>query len=224
MRHDSQANVLQRRESKVSKEIGGIGKKSCESKGGIGTEASKERRKWESHEISILMQHASAGIDVLVILLQRTSSSIFHKASRLKIEVPEPTGYNLNGGELENKSWIWSNRILPSLIPTNSECLEWRGSNSRGYGQVRFFFCGKNRIVSTHRLAWEVENGIVLPSSVMVLHRCDNRRCNNHSHLFIGSAKDNTQDMMAKGRGRGQFKALITSVESARTHLDQLKR
>jgi len=32
------------------------------------------------------------------------------------------------------------------------------------------------------------------------LHRCDNPACLNPDHLFIGSNKDNTQDMLAKGR------------------------
>jgi DNA invertase Pin-like site-specific DNA recombinase len=36
-----------------------------------------------------------------------------------------------------------------------------------------------------------------------VLHRCDNRRCVRPDHLFLGTFKDNTQDMMKKGRNRG---------------------
>lgn len=42
----------------------------------------------------------------------------------------------------------------------------------------------------------------------MILHKCDNRICVNPDHLFEGTAKDNTKDMlnknrMAKGEGHG---------------------
>lgn len=39
-----------------------------------------------------------------------------------------------------------------------------------------------------------------VPVELMVLHTCDNRACINLDHLFVGTAKDNTQDMMQKGR------------------------
>jgi len=52
-----------------------------------------------------------------------------------------------------------------------------------------------------HRLAWEEAKGPI-PDGLFVLHRCDVRGCINVDHLFLGTAKDNTHDMMAKGRAR----------------------
>lgn len=75
-------------------------------------------------------------------------------------------------------------------------CWPWTGSTKeKGYGQT--YFMGK--VVRTHRLAFELENGPV-PNGLMVCHFCDNPICCNPWHLTAATAKDNTQDMIHKGR------------------------
>ena len=84
-------------------------------------------------------------------------------------------------------------------IPT-SRCESWRGTrNTHGYGVIK-----KNkRTHMAHRHVWELANGPI-PKGLYVLHRCDNRACVRIDHLFLGTAKDNSRDMVLKDRPRGR--------------------
>ena len=83
------------------------------------------------------------------------------------------------------------------------DCWLWKKSvRNDGYGQ----FCvgGRSgRTIAAHRVAYEIENSHV-PDGKWVLHKCDNPSCINPKHLFIGTHKDNYDDMRKKGRGKGQ--------------------
>lgn len=57
-------------------------------------------------------------------------------------------------------------------------------------------------IVTAHVYSWGIENGKPVPEGMFVCHRCDNPSCVRPDHLFIGTAKDNNDDMDAKGRRR----------------------
>jgi hypothetical protein len=62
----------------------------------------------------------------------------------------------------------------------------------------------KGRSYTAHRFSAFVFLNFNLTSELVVAHRCDVPRCVNPDHLFIGTYKDNTQDMLSKGRGRWQ--------------------
>ena len=82
----------------------------------------------------------------------------------------------------------------------NSGCWLWDGSYDRkDYGQLRVARRGAGSLRPATHIALELA-GRSVPVGKLVCHHCDVPACVNPGHLFIGTARDNTQDMMRKGR------------------------
>lgn len=82
------------------------------------------------------------------------------------------------------------------------ECWNWKAQIDRhGYGIIHPGVLEKGpSSIPASRASWIINCGPI-PDGLFVLHHCDNRACVNPAHLFLGSAGDNTRDMVAKGRG-----------------------
>lgn len=86
--------------------------------------------------------------------------------------------------------------LLSKYIISSDGCWIYTGStNQAGYGQFRV----NGYLYRTHRLSWEIHNGPI-PAQMKVLHHCDNPKCMNPTHLFLGSQQDNVNDCKFKGR------------------------
>lgn len=87
-------------------------------------------------------------------------------------------------------------RFALKTVRRENGCLEWTGTcDDFGYGQTSY----EGRKHNCHRLAWVLDNGPI-PDGLHVCHKCDNPKCVDVAHLFLGTPMDNVQDAIRKGR------------------------
>lgn len=82
-------------------------------------------------------------------------------------------------------------------------CWLWigAGTGARGHAYGAFKPEGKSGPrYGAHRVSWVWANGRQIPDGMMVCHRCDAPKCVNPDHLFLGTSKQNSEDMVVKKR------------------------
>ena len=93
------------------------------------------------------------------------------------------------------------NRFWSKVNKTDTCWLWTASSRTDGYGVIGI----EGKTKSAHRVSWQLTYGDI-PDGLYVCHHCDNKLCVNPNHLFLGTAKDNTQDMIQKGRRGGCYR------------------
>ncbi len=93
--------------------------------------------------------------------------------------------------------WIWTSGVFQN-----------------GYGHYTL----KRKDYRSHIVSYEINFGKI-PEGFLVCHKCDNPLCVNPEHLFLGSQKENTLDMISKGRlnrSRGEHKGVTKRKETGK--------
>ena len=101
-------------------------------------------------------------------------------------------------------------RFEDKFIKKETGCWEWEASlNNKGYGWFRYN--GHNQLA--HRVSYQLYVGDI-PKDKCILHKCNNPKCVNPDHLYVGTHKDNASDMIKAGHHYSPFRDHIYNTSS----------
>lgn len=114
-------------------------------------------------------------------------------------------------------------RVMRDTQPGDGGCLLWTGGTNGRYGTIKHWR-KRGRTVYVHRAVATIGLVNMLPwelpgrhRGLHALHHCDVPLCVNLDHLWIGRTRDNTADMVAKGRASERI-ARALAVQCIRGH------
>lgn len=129
---------------------------------------------------------------------------------------------------IDERFWekVDKNGPTPEHCPWLGPCWTWQATIRTNATGIRYGRFGVRKGVTwyAHRMAWTLAYGEI-PTGLSVLHRCDFGICVRPSHLFLGTAKVNIDDMTSKGRHylqRNPQRALGSQNSNARLNETQI--
>ena len=102
-------------------------------------------------------------------------------------------------------------RFNERYVVVSSGCWEWTAPLiEEGYGQMSYFGITEK----AHRVSWILHVSSI-PKGMCIIHKCNNRKCVNPDHLYIGTVSDNVQDAIKSGSfsGRGHGIKKLTKLD-----------
>jgi len=102
-------------------------------------------------------------------------------------------------------------------VKKTATCWLWMGKSFTDFGYGRFNNGGKfGKIEHAHRVSYKLFVGKIMKNK-FILHKCDNPKCVNPGHLFIGTQKDNIMDAITKGRFKPGKKFSVEFIKKLRS-------
>lgn len=125
------------------------------------------------------------------------------KESRVQANPKRPAPDNW-GDDIVQSSWKREAALKALVrklrINEESGCWEWEGSKTVGYGTLKLQEIYGDFKILAHRLSWVAFKGEPINDGLFVCHHCDNPKCFNPDHLFLGTQKQNLLDCSEKSR------------------------
>ena len=111
-------------------------------------------------------------------------------------------------------------RFIDKIAFVLTGCWSWTGARGpQGYGFIKR---KDGTQLRAHRVSYELAFGPI-PPGLQVCHRCDNPPCVRPGHLFLGTARDNAADMVAKGRAARNVGEQNGSARLTRAQVAQIR-
>jgi Mor family transcriptional regulator len=92
------------------------------------------------------------------------------------------------------------NIVIDNSTPDDNGCWIWNGYVRGNYPAISI----KKKFYIVHRLSYEAWYGVI-EDGLIVRHKCDVPRCVNPAHLEVGTYKDNSADIIKRGRRNDRY-------------------
>ena len=102
----------------------------------------------------------------------------------------------------ENEKYERLKESYLDRVVIGNGCWGWKGYvDKNGYAQINGHNGKRHVPIKAHRVSYMIYKGQIEKGKI-ICHTCDNPSCTNPDHLWMGTPKENTADMMRKNRGR----------------------